>query len=249
MNYCITNAGREREGGRVAVAGSRKRTNIDMSKADPRVRLLPKGAGIPKHNLGKELAARDLTVDAFAAIMRKTERTTVSKWISGARYMSDEDVVDASLRLGCTPMYLLDLTRARYPRNEGFPYTSSFCYDMVSSRIEDYENIRSNPDEVAMLLQPARTPSIVKNPDEAARAVREHELRKKFLRYLPPDDYAGTIDPETFLKTVLDGIMEDDGDHRDLDRISHLLLDRINDCRDNRADELLVHMCSSLLEK
>ena len=229
------------------MAGSKRSKNVDMSKADPRVRLLPRGAGIPKHNLGKELDARDLTVEAFAAVMRKSERTTVSKWISGARYMSDEDVVDASLRLGCTPMYLLDLTWIDTPCNDGFSYTHD--RGMMASKVKDYENIRSNPDEVAMLLQPARTQSIVKNPDEADEAVREHELRKRFLEYLPPDDYAGTIDPETFLKTVLDGLMKEYGDRRDLGGISHLLLDRINDCRDNRPNELLEHMCLSLLEK
>lgn len=236
------------------MAGSRKRTNIDKSKVDPRVRLLPKDAGIPKYNLKKELDAQDLTQVAFAAWMG-TDQTTVSKWISGARYMTDGDVVDASFRLGCSPMYLLDLTgmRTSAPDLYDFGSSSSSIYASLRGRlagmVKDYESIVNDPDKLAGLLQPARTQSIVTNEDEADRAIEERNMRRAFREFLPLEDYERAIDSEIFLKSVLDGLMRIGGDHRDLGGISHLLLDRINSRGGIQADEFLERMWYSLLEK
>lgn len=237
------------------MAGSRKRTNIDKSKVDPRVRLLPKNAGIPKHNLEKELDAQDLTQMAFAAMMKIPDRTTVSKWISGVRYMTDEDVVDASFRLGCSPMYLLDLTdmRTSAPDLYDFGSSSSSIYASLRNRlagmVKGYESIVNDPDKLAGLLQPARTQSIVTNEDEADRAIEERNMRRAFREFLPLEDYERAIDSEIFLKSVLDGLMRIGGDHRDLGGISHLLLDRINSRGGIQADEFLERMWCSLLEK
>ncbi len=247
------------------MAGSRKRTRIDMSKADPRVCLLPKGAGIPKRNLKEELDAQGLTQEAFAAWMG-TDRTTVSKWISGARYMTDESIVDASFKLRRSPMYLLDLTGSRIPKPE-----DEECYrerrEMIVRMVID----ANDPVEYVGSDFPGFGPegelrrysvATFIESDKGNAVVRVEQREGDPLNYPDGDgitcDFGDKVydpfdansDPEKYRNELVDKLVNKIwGDYRDLGGVSHLLLDRINSRGGNQADELLERMWCSLLEK
>ena len=257
------------------MAGSKRSKNVDMSKADPRIKLLTKGAGIPKRNLKSELKSREITTEAFAAMMGLSDHTTVSKWISGARYMSDEGVVDASVKLSCSPMYLLDLTNDKMPKYgvttvDDFSWmdTHSYRRKAMAKMVDDASNpiIKENEDSdcdyysIAEIDKSNRRTYIVRRGyyeerDEQNDVVRRgnYEVRhgcKHIVRGNGEFESKVLKDPDGYKKSLIDTLMDEvRGDYRDLGGISHLLLDRINASADERADEILNRLCSSLLGK
>jgi hypothetical protein len=90
--------------GVVAVAGKQD----DETSRDPR-EIAGLCKAIPKHNLGDLLHRRRGMVAEFADAMGVNSKYP-SKWVSGDKRMTNEQVAKASWLLGVHPLYLLDMT-------------------------------------------------------------------------------------------------------------------------------------------
>ncbi|MCH3967358.1 MAG: hypothetical protein LKG13_01145 [Atopobiaceae bacterium] len=92
----------------------------DEASRDPReVAGLCKA--IPKHNLGKLLHRRRGMVAEFADAMGVNSKYP-SKWVSGDKRMTNEQVAKASWLLGVHPLYLLDMREEEDPAICYIPY-------------------------------------------------------------------------------------------------------------------------------
>ena len=79
-----------------------------------------KGHFRPKKNLKTLIGkGKKWTRASLAEAMGLKDPSVISKWISGKRYMSDEDIVRCSMAAGVSVTWLLDL--AKNPNSQGWP--------------------------------------------------------------------------------------------------------------------------------